>query len=91
MTKKRKIDELILPHGGSLKEVVRQQTPRHTRVGDARDAERALCIAGVARSLPARMWTDPEKQWYVTATPEFPPRVFPSRLSELTATLLLFL
>jgi hypothetical protein len=70
-SKKRKIDEVISPLGGSLKELVRQQTARHSRAGDVRDADRALRIAGVAKALPARMWQDPEKDWYVTATPEF--------------------
>lgn len=71
MVQKRKIDEVISPLGGSLKELVRQQTARHSRAGDVRDADRALRIAGVAKSLPARMWQDPEKVWYVSATPEF--------------------
>ena len=71
MVQKRKIDEVISPLGGSLKELVRQQTARHSRAGDVRDADRALRIAGVAKALPARMWQDPEKDWYVTATPEF--------------------
>ena len=86
MSKKRKIDEMISPLGGSLKELVHQQTARHTRAGDARDADRALRIAGVAKSLPARMWQDPEKDWYVTATPEFQPRVFPSRLGHSSSS-----
>ena len=86
MSKKRKIDEVISPLGGSLKELVRQQTARHSRAGDVRDADRALRIAGVAKSLPARMWQDPEKNWYVTATPEFQPRVFPSRLGHSSSS-----
>ena len=81
MTKtSRKTDEKIWPYGKSLKTLVRKQTARRKRVGDVRDAERALRVADVARSLPAHMWLDPEKKWYVTATPEFPPRVLPSRL-----------
>ena len=81
MTKtSRKIDEKIFPYGKSLKTLVRKQTARRKRVGDVRDAERALRVADVARSLPAHMWLDPEEKWYVTATPEFPPRVLPSRL-----------
>jgi hypothetical protein len=91
MVQKRKIDEVISPLGVSLRELVRQQTARHSRAGDVRDADRALRIAGVAKSLPARMWQDPEKYWYVTATPEFQPLLVSPQLVELTATLLLFL
>lgn len=87
MTKKRKIDEMITPLGGPLKQLVHQQTARPTRVGNARDAERALLIADVAHSLPARMWTNnPKKDWYVTAPPEFPHPTFTSRLGHSSSS-----